>query len=204
MCGVDYAEVRGSVAAGPPRMTLWRLVSVDGTRSSCAAVCAPGRGSRASSRTQKAVSPGLDALAAKGQPLGAEVFPQVLRFVLGEVERRSQERGLLCVAPGAQFLHLVREELARFDPSQTRTELVLVADERAESLAGSTVTCVTPSQIGTRRPFLVYYAEGPGYALVGEPDASAGSPVLFQTADRVTVEHLAFQLQRALGVPITR
>ena len=54
------------------------------------------------------------------------------------------------------------------------------------------------------RPFLVYYAEGPGYALVGEPDAEAASPVLFQTADRVTVEHLAFQLQRALGVPITR
>jgi hypothetical protein len=64
------------------------------------------------------------------------------------------------------------------------------------------VTCVAPSQLGTRRPFLVYYAEGPGYALVGEPDASAASPVLFQTADRVTIEHLAFQLQRALGVPI--
>jgi hypothetical protein len=128
----------------------------------------------------------------------------VLRFVLGEVERRSQERGLLCLAPGPGLVSLVREELSRFDPTQTRTEVVLVADEQAESLGGAPVTHVAPAQIGTRRPFLVYYAEGPGYALVGEPEASAAAPVLFQTADRVTVEHLAFQLQRALGVPITR
>ena len=146
----------------------------------------------------------LDALAAKGQTIGAEALPQVLRFVLAEVERRSQERGLLCVAPGPALVHLVREELARFDPTQTRTEIVLVSDERVDSLSGTPVTCVAPSQIGTRRPFLVYYAEGPGYALVGEPDTATASPVLFQTADRVTVEHLAFQLQRALGVPITR
>jgi hypothetical protein len=98
----------------------------------------------------------------------------------------------------------VREELARFDPTQTRTEMVLVSEERADSLAGAPVTSVAPSQIGTRRPFLVYYAEGPGYALVGEPDTETAAPVLFQTGDRVTVEHLAFQLQRALGVPITR
>jgi diguanylate cyclase (GGDEF)-like protein len=143
----------------------------------------------------------LDALAAKGQPLGAEALEQVLRFVLGEVERRAHERGLLCVAPGAALTGLVRDELVRFDPAHTRTELVLVADEKAEALTGAPVTCVAPAQIGTRRPFLVYYAEGPGYALIGEAE---GSALLFQTADRVTVEHLAFQLQRALGVPITR
>jgi FixJ family two-component response regulator/GGDEF domain-containing protein len=203
-------EVRGSVAAGPPRMHLAAVsYPVDGTqieelRRMLSARLAEDRESIVHELEGKPFPLVLDALASKGQPLGAEALPQVLRFVLGEVERRSQERGLLCVAPGAQFLHLVREELARFDPSQTRTELVLVADERPETLAGASVTCVAPSQIGTRRPFLVYYAEGPGYALVGEPDASAASPVLFQTADRVTVEHLAFQLQRALGVPITR
>jgi diguanylate cyclase (GGDEF)-like protein len=146
----------------------------------------------------------LDALAAKGQPLGAEALEQVLRFVLNEVERRGHERGLLCVAPGAGLASLVRDELARFDPGHTRTELVLVADDRGTAPGGAPVTCVTPAQIGTRRPFLVYYAEGPGYALVGEPEATSGASLLFQTADRVAVEHLAFQLQRALGVPITR
>jgi two-component system, cell cycle response regulator len=146
----------------------------------------------------------LDALAAKGQPLGAEALEQVLRFVLGEVERRAHERGLLCVAPGPALASLVREELSRFDPGHTRTELVLVTDEPPTALAGAPVSCIAPGQIGTRRPFLVYYAEGPGYALIGEPVAKDGPALLFQTADRVTVEHLAFQLQRALGVPITR
>lgn len=146
----------------------------------------------------------LDALAAKGQPLRSEALEQVLRFVLGEVERRSQERGLLCVAPGPGLASLVRDELTRFEASHTRTELVLVTDDRADTPAGAPITCVTPAQIGTRRPFLVYYAEGPGYALVGETEATTSATLLFQTADRVTVEHLAFQLQRALGVPITR
>jgi diguanylate cyclase (GGDEF)-like protein len=201
-------DVRGSTA-GPPRLHLAAVsFPVDGTqieelRRMLSARLGEDRESVVHELEGKPFPLVLDALAAKGQTLGVEALPQVLRFVLAEVERRSQERGLLCVAPGANLVHLVREELARFDPSQTRTEVVLVADERIESLAGAAVTYVTPSQIGTRRPFLVYYAEGPGYALVGEPDASA-SPVLFQTADRVTVEHLAFQLQRALGVPITR
>jgi len=146
----------------------------------------------------------LDALAAKGQPLRSDALEQVLRFVLGEVERRSQERGLLCVAPGPGLAGLVRDELTRFDATHTRTELVLVTDDRGDTPTGAPVTCVTPAQIGTRRPFLVYYAEGPGYALVGETEATTSATLLFQTADRVTVEHLAFQLQRALGVPITR
>jgi hypothetical protein len=146
----------------------------------------------------------LDALAAKGQPLRSDSLEQVLRFVLWEVERRSQERGLLCVAPGPGLAGLVRDELTRFDATHTRTELVLVTDDRGDTPTGAPITCVTPAQIGTRRPFLVYYAEGPGYALVGETEATTSATLLFQTADRVTVEHLAFQLQRALGVPITR
>lgn len=146
----------------------------------------------------------LDALAAKGRPLGTEALEQVLRFVLSEVERRAHERGILCIAAGAGLAHVVREELGRLDPAHMRTELVVVAEERSEMFAGAPVTWVTPAQIGTRRPFLVYYAEGPGYALIAEPDPAGPGAALFQTADRVTVEHLAFQLQRALGVPITR
>ena len=144
----------------------------------------------------------LDALAGRGEPLGADALDQVLRFVLAEVERRAGERGLLCLSPGTALLPVAREGLARLDPAHTRTELVVVTDGRADALAGVPVTSVQPQQIGTHRPFLLYYAEGPAYALVGEPGAIGGS--LFQTSDRVLVEHLAFQLQRALGVPIAR
>jgi len=120
------------------------------------------------------------------------------------VERRAAERGILCISPGPSLLPVVRDGLARLDPAQTRTELVVVSDGRADALAGVPVTCVAPQQIGTRRPFLLYYAEGPAYALVGEPGAAGDASTLFQTSDRVLVEHLAFQLQRALGVPIAR
>jgi len=146
----------------------------------------------------------LDALAGRGEPLTADAFEQVVRFVIAEVERRASERGILCISPGPSLLHVVREGLARLDPAQTRTELVVVSDGRADALAGVPVTCVAPQQIGSRRPFLLYYAEGPAYALVGEPGAAGDAATLFQTADRVLVEHLAFQLQRALGVPIAR
>lgn len=146
----------------------------------------------------------LDALAGRGEPLPAEAFEQVVRFVIAEVERRATERGILCISPGPSLLHVVRDGLARLDPAATRTELVVVTDGRAEALAGVPVTCVAPQQIGSRRPFLLYYAEGPAYALVGEPGAAGDAANLFQTADRVLVEHLAFQLQRALGVPIAR
>lgn len=146
----------------------------------------------------------LDALAGCGEPLPADAFEQVVRFVIGEVDRRASERGILCISPGPSLLHVVREGLARLDPAQTRTELVVVTEGRAEALAGVPVTCAAPQQIGSRRPFLLYYAEGPAYALVGEPGAAGDAATLFQTADRVLVEHLAFQLQRALGVPIAR
>jgi FixJ family two-component response regulator/GGDEF domain-containing protein len=146
----------------------------------------------------------LDALAGRGEPLGADAFEQVLRFVISEVERRAAERGILCISPGPSLVHVVRDGLARLDPAQTRTELVVVNDGRSEALAGVPVTSVAPQQIGSRRPFLLYYAEGPAYALVGEPGVAGDAASLFQTCDRVLVEHLAFQLQRALGVPIAR
>lgn len=146
----------------------------------------------------------LDALAGRGEPLPAEAFEQVLRFVIAELERRAGERGILCLSPGPSLVHVARDGLARLDPTQTRTELVIVTDGRPDALAGVPVTCVAPQQIGSRRPFLLYYAEGPAYALVGEPGAAGDAATLFQTADRVLVEHLAFQLQRALGVPISR
>jgi FixJ family two-component response regulator/GGDEF domain-containing protein len=146
----------------------------------------------------------LDALAGRGGVLPVEALEQVVRFVIAEVERRASERGILCIAPGPSLLPLVRDGLARLDPAHTRTELVVVTDGRADALAGVPVTSIAPQQIGTRRPFLLYYAEGPAYALVGEPGAAGDAATLFQTADRVLVEHLAFQLQRALGVPIAR
>jgi DNA-binding response OmpR family regulator/GGDEF domain-containing protein len=144
----------------------------------------------------------LDALATLGRPLGAQTLEEVLRFLLAELERRCGERGIACLAPGPGRFHAVREGLSRLDPETTRTEVVLVAEEEPESLVGAPVTIVAPQRLGTQRPFALYYAEGPAYALIGT--SGEGPMRLFHSSDRVLVEHLAFQLQRALGVPITR
>jgi diguanylate cyclase (GGDEF)-like protein len=133
-----------------------------------------------------------------------DALEQILRFVVGEVERRAGERGVLCLAPGAGRLAVVVGGLARLEAAVTRTEVVLVSEIRPDALASAPVTFVSPQRARTQVPFVVYYAEGPAYALVGETP-SPGRPLrLFQSSDRVLVEHLAFQLQRDLGIPVGR
>ena len=52
---------------------------------------------------------------------------------------------------------------------------------------------------GTPAPFLVYYGDGPAYALVRDETVDEGQTMVFQTDDPVLVEQLAFQLGRDLG-----
>ncbi len=146
----------------------------------------------------------LEALACEGRTLHADALEQIFRFVLDEADRRACERGLLCVAPGSARTALVRDALVRFDPAITRTELVLVSEESFDALAGAPVTCVSPRRAKTQRPFLIYYAEGPCYALVADPDATGPEVQVFHESDRALVEQLAFQLQRDLGIPMGR
>jgi len=136
--------------------------------------------------------------APNGRPETAE---QITRFVLSEVRRRPEERGLLYISPGASLLGPVRDGLAQLDDEYLRTEIVLVADRRADLQANVPVTWVSPVRAGTDCPFLVYYGEASPYAFVREA-GSESTVAFYHTADRNMVEHLAFQLGRDLGIPI--
>ncbi len=126
---------------------------------------------------------------------------QVMRFLLDEVTRRPRDRGLLFLAPGPALTADLRDGLERLRGAQPRTEVVLVAEGLGEAFAGAPVTCVSPRRAGTGAPFAVYYGEGPAYAMVRGADA-AGHAGIFHSDERVLVEHLAFQLQRDLGIPV--
>jgi hypothetical protein len=77
--------------------------------------------------------------------------------------------------------------------------VILLSDRGNEAPAGVPVTAFPARQVGLRQPFLVYYGEGPAYALLG---GTEGGP-LYHTADRSLVEHMAFELQRDLGIAIS-
>jgi hypothetical protein len=146
----------------------------------------------------------IDALAVRAEPVRSETLEQIFRLALDEADRRAGERGVLCLAPGHSRLALAREALSRLDPVGTRIQVVLVADSQPDALTGTPVTCVSTRRARTQRPFLLYYAEGASYLLVADPKGSAAQSSAFHTSERALIEHLAFQLQRDLGVPVGR
>ncbi|MFK7897244.1 MAG: response regulator [Myxococcota bacterium] len=131
----------------------------------------------------------------------AAVEGQILRFVLEDIVRRPNDRGMLFISPGARWLPDLLETLHEVRGQTTRTEIVLLA-EGEEREAASQVTWVAKSSIDSRRPFAVYFGDGPAYAMIGQGAVSGERTPLFQSADRAFVEHLAFQLQRELGILI--
>ncbi len=144
----------------------------------------------------------VDALLAEAKPGRPETAEQMTRFLLGEVSRRPDERGMLFVAPGASLLGALREGLDALRGLPVRTEVVLVADRKTDQISGVPVTWVSPVRAGTTAPFLVYYGEGPPYAMVRDEVVEDQSTSFYHTSDPVLIEHLAFQLGRDLGVPI--
>jgi hypothetical protein len=96
----------------------------------------------------------------------------------------------------------VLETLHETRGCQTQTEIVMLADAAARS-ANPQITWISKSALDDRRPFLVYYGEGPAYAMIGSAATVASDAPIFQTADRNLVEHLAFELQRELGILIS-
>jgi len=144
----------------------------------------------------------VDALLAEARELRPEFAEQAVRFVLGEVARQPGDRGLLFLAPGNALAGVVRDGLESLRGLDLKTEVVVVADRRGDAPNGVPTTWVSPMRAGTETPFLIWYGERPGYALLRE-DAPAGEkPALYHTDDPVVVEHLAFQLGRDLGIPI--
>lgn len=147
----------------------------------------------------QAFDPMLDRMLELGSIESAETEGQVLRFVLEDVMRRPADRGVLFLSPGVRWLPEVLETLHELRDHPGKTEIVLLAEGEARD-PHPRVTWVGKSGLDSRRPFLVYFGDGPAYAMVGQITLAASRAALFQTADRALVEHLAFELQRELGV----
>jgi diguanylate cyclase (GGDEF)-like protein len=144
----------------------------------------------------------VEALLGEAGPGPTVTAEQMTRFLLGEVRRRPEERGMLFVAPGASLFGALRDGLDTLRGVSMRTEVVLVGDRRTDQVAGVPVTWVSSLRTGTTAPFLVYYGEGPPYALIRDELVEEESTSFYHTSDPVLVEHLAFQLGRDLGIPI--
>ena len=84
-----------------------------------------------------------------------------------------------------------------------RTEIVFVSDDRKDSLPGAPMTTVASHRVRTQVPFLLYYGDGPVYALIQNESADKGEVNSFQSADRALVEMLVFQLQSDLGIALS-
>jgi diguanylate cyclase (GGDEF)-like protein len=142
----------------------------------------------------------VDAFLAEGIEGHAGAAVQITRFVLQDLARRPAERGVLFLAPGRQLLGAVTEGLRGLVADESNPHLVLIA-ERQPVNTGLPVTWVAPERTGTDASFLVYFGEGPPYALLQEGEAGEDA-ALYHSSDPVLVEHFAFQLGHELGVPI--
>ena len=145
----------------------------------------------------------VDSFLADGFAAPAETAEQVVRFLLEDLARRPLERGLLFVAPGPSLVAAVAAGLAALRPGDPSAHVVLIA-ERGALATELPVTWTPPGRLGTDASFLVYFGEGPPYALFRECGAEKEpkEAAFFHTSDPVLVEHLAFQLGHELGVPI--
>ncbi|HEU4429175.1 MAG TPA: response regulator [Myxococcota bacterium] len=144
----------------------------------------------------------VDSLLAEAPAMGGALTDQATVFLLDEVGRRPHERGLLFIGAGGALSAPIRSALEQLRGLGSKTEVVLVAERGPDEPPGLPVTWVSPLRAGTEAPFVLYYGDRPAYALVREPDGDEREASLYHTADRVLVEHLAFQLGRDLGIPI--
>ncbi len=134
------------------------------------------------------------------EPIGVE--GEILRFVLEDVFRRPEDRGILFLSPGSRWLPELLGALDDLHGQTTRTEIVLLADG-VQRDPGSGIHCIQKSPLDPRRSFAIYFGDGPAYAMVGQVSAVAARAPIFQSADRALVEHLAFRLQRELGILVS-
>jgi hypothetical protein len=132
----------------------------------------------------------------------AGIEGQILRFVLEDTARRPADRGVLFVSPGARWLPEILATLDEIRGRPSRTEIVLIA-EGEDTAVHPNLTRVAKSSLDHRRPFLVYFGDGPSFAMIGQVTLVAEKTPIFQTGDRALVEHLAFELQRELEIQVT-
>lgn len=144
----------------------------------------------------------LDRLLELGSVEPVETEGQIFRFVLEDVARRPADRAVLFVSPGARWLPEVLETVHAMQGRGSRTELVIVAEAEGQASL-SHLTWATKSVLDARRPFLVYFGDGPAFAMIGQVTMEDDRAPIFQTCDRALVEHLAFELQRELGIQLS-
>jgi diguanylate cyclase (GGDEF)-like protein len=144
----------------------------------------------------------IDRLLEQGEMQRPELSVEAVRLLLDEIARRPRSRGLLFLSPSTAVAPVVREGLARLRTLKTKTEIMLVGEDRDLAEESGAVTCVPSHRAGTDRPFALYYGEGPVYAMVTAHRPGSDGMRLFHTDDRSLVEHLAFQLQKDLGLPL--
>jgi diguanylate cyclase (GGDEF)-like protein len=146
----------------------------------------------------KTLSECLDLLLDRGFDERPESLMKIAAFALREPTRQAAGRSLLFAAPGRLMDGLVADRFCSGSRCAIDTEIAVLSDgERPDGLDGD-VNWVgrTPDP----HPFVIHFGEGPAYALVCE-DAQAGrASRMFHTSDRSLVEHLAFRVQRDLGM----
>lgn len=144
----------------------------------------------------------LDPMLELGSIEPVELEGQILHFVLEDVARRPADRGVLFVSPGARWLPEVLESLEGVRGRLSRTEVVVITEaEEPEPIPH--VTWIRKSSLDSRRPFVVYFGDGPAFAMIGQITMAEARAPLFQTDDRALVETLTFELQRELAIPLS-
>jgi len=164
---------------------------------------------------EKSFAEAAEALLERAESAPAALAGEAARLLLREAGRRPEDRGLLVVAPGGLLAEPARQELERLagaglGPSPGGPggmEIVWVSDAEGEPATALPVSRVRAARLGWERPFLLFFGEGPAYALLTDAKASASRDGaaerrIYHTADRALVEHLVFQLHRDLGAPI--
>lgn len=144
----------------------------------------------------------VDALQVHAEKLPTGFFEQMMAFLVEEIGRRPQDRGLLFIAPRTGLSPGLLEKIEAIERYGSRTEVVLMTEGKLELPAGVQVTRVPAPRSGTSAPFLIFLGEGPAYAYLGSPDKKLSDTVAFHTSERTIVEELAFQLKNVLGISL--
>jgi len=147
----------------------------------------------------------LETLLARGHLEPAAHRDQLARFVLEDVVAHPSERSILFVAPGAgdRTLLDLLEPLADRKAEDCGTHVVVLGsnERRPASFSPSgPLTWLPARSVGPERSLLLYYGDGPAYALVSAAPRRDGTVPFFHTDDRALVAQLMLQLQRDLGM----
>jgi FixJ family two-component response regulator/GGDEF domain-containing protein len=145
----------------------------------------------------------LEVLLSLGENQGDDVPPQIARFLLEDLARRPKDAGVLFIEPGRQLLPHLLDGIDRIAEMDANTEIVMIADPVASVDSKAAVTWVPPAPGALDRSFLLYYGDGPAFAMVTADRPGGGPAAVFHSSDRVLVEHLVFQLHRDLYIPVS-